>query len=474
MEIQITKKDIYWTYAAQLFGIGAGLITLPLILNRLSSEEVGMNYLLLMITSISGLLDLGFVVQFGRNITYVLSGADSLQKEGVRVSSSTEVNLKLLSTIIDTARYVYKKMSLVILIGLLTLGTLYMYNATDGFAIVENSLIIWILFCISIYFEVYFKYIQSLLNGAAMITESRKATVFSKLTYIVLSYTLILLGFGLISVVIANLISPFVNRYYSYRCFYSKINKDILSKYHSTKAEIKNIFDIIWNTTKMLALNAIGSFASNYVGMFFAGMFLTLSQLSSYGLMLQLFNILSALSINLNSTYQPLFCKNRVIGNFDQIKRDLSLSVVVALLVNLIGSILILFLAPWGLILIKSQSVLPSLSLLAIYSIHSLLHSNMVSFCTYITSGNSVPFVKPSLITAVAIIILTFILLYLGTGIYGPVISVFIAELFYNTWKWPKYVIRSFDMNIFSFYKIGFIDLINKSKTLCQKKFILA
>lgn len=474
MDIQISKKDIVWAYAAQIFGIGAGLITLPLILNRLSPEEVGMNYLLLMITSISSLLDLGFVVQFGRNITYVLSGADSLQKEGVRVSTSSVVNLKLLATIIDTAKYVYKKMSFAILIGLLTLGSLYMYNATKGFTLVDNSQYIWLIFCISIYFEVYFKYIQSLLNGAAMITESRKAIVYSKLVYIAISYTMLLLGFGLISVVIANFISPFINRIYCYRCFYEKIDKNMLDNYHSTKAEIRNIFDTIWNTTKMLALNAIGSFASNYVGMFFAGMFLSLSQLSSYGLMLQLFNILSALSINLNNTYQPIFCKNRVTGNFEQIKKDLSLSVVVALLVNIIGSVAILILSPWALVLIKSQSVLPSIAVMVIYSVYSLLHSNMVSFCTYITTGNSVPFVNPSLITAIAIIILTFILLYLGTGIYGPVISVFIAELLYNTWKWPKYVIRSFDMNLFSFYKIGFNEIINKSKTLCQKQFILA
>ena len=74
-EISVTKKDIIWGYLAQFFLVASGLITLPLVLNILSAEEIGMNYLMLTIGSLVSLLDFGFAPQFGRNITYIFSGA---------------------------------------------------------------------------------------------------------------------------------------------------------------------------------------------------------------------------------------------------------------------------------------------------------------------------------------------------------------------------------------------------------------
>ena len=54
-EISVTKKDIIWGYLAQFFLVASGLITLPLVLNILSAEEIGMNYLMLTIGSLVSL-----------------------------------------------------------------------------------------------------------------------------------------------------------------------------------------------------------------------------------------------------------------------------------------------------------------------------------------------------------------------------------------------------------------------------------
>lgn len=62
MGVEITKKDVTWSYVAKLFQIGSGLVTLPLILRLLTTEEVGMNYLMLTVSSIVGLMDFGFLL----------------------------------------------------------------------------------------------------------------------------------------------------------------------------------------------------------------------------------------------------------------------------------------------------------------------------------------------------------------------------------------------------------------------------
>ena len=76
--IKITKKDIYWSYFAQIFSVFSGIITLPFILKLLTSEEVGFNYLLISMTSLVVLFDFGFAPQFARNISYIYGGTQEL------------------------------------------------------------------------------------------------------------------------------------------------------------------------------------------------------------------------------------------------------------------------------------------------------------------------------------------------------------------------------------------------------------
>lgn len=462
MRIAISRKDVLWAYLAQFFSIGSGFLTLPLILHKLSAEEVGFNYVMLAVGSIAALFDLGFVVQFGRNITYVLSGAKELRKKGISIEGSDSVDAHLLKNVIDAARYVYRWLSISILIILLSFGSAYIYYVTGGLSKVDNAALIWLIYCISIFFNVYYKYLDSLLNGAALITESKKATIFSRTSYIIIAYILLLLDFGLISVVVANVIAPFVGRFYSYKKFYTQEMLSLLSVEISTQSEIKSIFYTIWGTTRLLALNMFGSFATNQAGMFIAGFYLSLSEIASYGLMLQFYNILSGLSLNINNVFQAEFCKNRVKGDFKKILSDLSFSTVVAGLVKIFGSLIIIVFVPYALDLIKSNSVLPATFVMVIYSLQSLLHDNMVCFCTYITSGNIVPFVKPSIITAFFIITLMIIFLYMGMGIIGAVFGLMIAEVCYNTWKWPLYVLKEFKVGVWAFYKNGFVEINNR------------
>lgn len=53
-DIKITKKDVMWGYIGQFFQIGSGIITLPLVLRLLTPDEVGMNYLIDIISTDNG------------------------------------------------------------------------------------------------------------------------------------------------------------------------------------------------------------------------------------------------------------------------------------------------------------------------------------------------------------------------------------------------------------------------------------
>lgn len=219
--IIITKKDVIWNYIAIFFNMGAGVLVLPLILHFLSAEEIGLNYLMLTISSMVALIDFGFSPQIGRNITYALSGAKRVEREGLHDEANAEPNYRLLSTVIEAAKFIYRRLSIVVLVLMLTLGTYYIHYVTHGFQDVNNSLLIWIVFCISNYFNIYFIYYRSLLTGSGKIYESSASIILSKLTYIITCGVLVFCGFGLISVVAANMLAPLVLFAYSNIKFYT-------------------------------------------------------------------------------------------------------------------------------------------------------------------------------------------------------------------------------------------------------------
>ncbi len=188
-------------------------MTLPLILRLLTKEEVGMNYLMLTVSSIVGLMDFGFSPQFGRNFTYVNSGARRLCREGVEEERGGSIDWHLLSVLISTARFVYRRLSVLALIVMLTFGTGYIWYLTEGFTNVNNSLYIWILYSFSTYFNIYFSYYSSLLTRQRNDKGSLpQVAIFSKSAYLVLCTLFLLLGWGLFAVVAANFIAPFVQK----------------------------------------------------------------------------------------------------------------------------------------------------------------------------------------------------------------------------------------------------------------------
>ena len=458
MDISVSRKDVFWSYVAQFFGIGAGFITLPLILNRLSAEEVGMNYLMLSVSSLVALADFGFSDQFGRNITYVFSGARKLEKEGVSLCNlnSGEVDYHLLSIVIATTRYIFKRLSLLVLFCMISLGTLYIYGATEGFSLVKYSLYIWLLFCMSVFFEMYFKYYNSLLVGAAMIMETKKAIIYNKSVYLLLCISLITLGCGLFSIVLANLIAPFVGRWYSYRCFFTSEIKEKIGKWKPTKKDILDTFNILWYNAKKLGINFVGAYGIQQSSTFIIGLYLPLAEVASYGLMCQLSNILTALSNGVFTTFMPVFSQQRVTKDIAGLIRNYSLTQVVFFLLFISGSLFILFLGPPLVSFISSSTRLPVLTVVFLYLTNQMFECfHSMAGCMIITN-NEVPFVKAGLITGISIVLLNLLSLqFTNLGLLGIVLGQVLASSLYNHWRWPKWVFDDLDISFTRVITIG-------------------
>lgn len=458
--IVVSKKDVIWGYFAQFFSIASGIITLPLILKTLSKEEIGLNYLLITFGSLVSLFDFGFASQFGRNVAYIFGGAQNLKKEGIHViNNSLTINYRLLATMILTAKYVYRRIGLVVIVTMLTFGSWYVYYVTRGFSSVNNSLLIWIIYSFSIFFEIFYSYYNALLVGKGMIMESRKAIVFSRIVYVLLAFVFLFCGLGLLGIVAANFIAPFFNRFISHRYFFSPDIKFKIESFKISTVEIHELFEIVWYNSKKLGIVFVAGYAINKFSVFIAGLYLTLPEIASYGLMIQIVSIVSTLSGTFFLINQSRFSALRIKGSQTLLLSEFAFSMIVYYLLFFLGVIFVIFLCPWILTYIGANVKFPSSSIVILYLIVVLLEGNHSNFAGFIVTNNDIPFVKSALIAGAVIIIGDLLSLsYTPFGIIGLVLVQGIAQASYANWKWPCVVLREFGINFFTFLKIGFIE----------------
>lgn len=445
--IQITRSDALWSYAAQFMSIGSGMFVLPVILNRLSTEEIGFNYILLTLSSLAGLFDFGFSGQFGRNFTYVFSGVKKLQKEGVEITSSVVVDYHLLAILIATARYLYRRLSMWIVFLLSTVGSIYVYRITNGFMTIPNIKIIWFCYILSVFFNIYFSYYNALLYGKGLVKEAQQAVIVAKITNILISILLLLSGIGLLSIILANLISPFVSRYIAYIQFYTPSLKQQLSRYKIQKDEIRDMFDILWFNARKMGLVSVGSWAISQAGLFLSGLYLSMEDVASYGLLGQIVGIISAVSATLVSIQGPYFAACRAQNQLDKLLNRFATCTILYYCLFIVGILLLVIIVPYFLQWIHSNATLPSVGLILLYALIRLLDSNHSNFASVIISKNSIPFVKAALLSGFFTIIGLFMVLSLTNwSLWGVVVVPGIVQGVYQNWKWPKVVCQEFNI----------------------------
>jgi O-antigen/teichoic acid export membrane protein len=348
---------------------------------------------------------------------------------------------------------------------MISLGTIYIYYVTQGFTNIDYSLPIWLLFSVGTFFNIYYSYYASLLIGKGLIMQSKKAIVYSRFVQIILTFIFVYSGLGLMGVVLANLIAPFVNRYISYYYFFTDELKNRIEIYEISQKEKLALFEIVWYNAKKLGLVFVGAYAINKLSIFLAGLYLSLSDIASYGLMMQLFGLLSMMSGMFFGVFQPRFSSLRAKGDAKTLVREFAFSMNIYYLTFVIGAISLLYLGPYFVSLISSNVILPSFSIMGLFAIILFLEGNHSNFATLIVTNNNVPFVTSSLIAGFFIGLGDYISLsYTEYGILGLVMVQGLVQIAYANWKWPYEVCKEFKINFKSFLAIGMKEFLIRLK----------
>ena len=456
--INISKRDVVWSYASVIMTLGVNIFLLPLIMNKLSDDELGLWYTFLAVGNIALLFDFGFKPTIARNITYVWCGATDLKKEGVVTEERKQnTDYELLKSVMQACKRIYLFVGILATFFLLTIGSVYIWYVTRNI-LSENYIIAWIIYVIAILLNIYFSYYNAFLSGVGAIAEMNISNVVARIVQLLVSFVMLILGYGIISVSIAYLLYGVFFRFVSKRLFWKYEGLGInLKKYYvkTTKTEIFNLFQTIWHNAWRDGLVSFANYLTSQIGTLLCSLFLSLSDTATYGLTLQLVGAIASIATTFYSAYQPKLQANSLEFDKTETKKLLSLALVTYYVIYILGIAALVVVGVPLLKIIKSDTEI-RMDVLIVYSIYMFLYKNHILFASYIAGTNRVPYVKAFLVSGV---IMTFFLIVLlettSMGMWALIVSPLLTELCYDNWKWPKFVLDEMELSLKEFVVNG-------------------
>jgi len=439
--MKINKVDVIWNYAATFLKIAASTLLLPFMLRLLSPETVGIWSVFVTINSLVLLFDFGFNPSFTRSITYILIGMQKLQAKGfsyIDANEMMEVDYGLLKAVLKAMQWFYLRISIIFFLLLSTFGTFYIYTLLKNYHSSHIEVYVaWGLLCIINTFNLSSIYYDSLLQGKGLVKKSKQIIIISQAVYLLTAAILIIAGKGLIAIVAAQGTSVVIVRWLSHRLFFTKDIKDKMDKAEAHSKD--DIFKAIYPNAVKIGLTTLGTFMVQRSAIIIGSLYLTLQEIASYGISMQIIALIAGMASIYTATYHPKIVSLRVQGDRRSIKniytRGLFIFIATYIIAGacmvLIGNPVLHFIGS------KTELLMPSMLFLAL--LLSLEQTNFLIAGNILATKNEVPFFKSSLISGAAIILgLIISFHFFNSGIACMLVVPIIIDIAYQAWKWPK------------------------------------
>lgn len=452
----INKIDVIWNYIATFFRVASSAILLPLILRFLPAQEVGVWTLFSSISALIFLLDFGFNSSFTRNVTYVFSGAHILETEGITKVDNikTHVNYELLKGLISAMRWFYGRVSILLFVLLITVGSYYIYHVLKDYSGDQVKIYLaWGVFCIINTYNLYTLYYDALLEGKGLIRVAKKITIIGNLTYLTIAAILVLNGFGLLALVSSQFIAVLIIRILSYKVFFTAPLKMELD--HAEDINNKDILAKIYPNAFKYGITSLGGFMIQRSSIFIGATFISLIAIASFGVTRQLLEVLVAVANIALATYLPKIAKLRLEGDIESIKVIYIRGIILSNAIFIVGALTLFYIGPILLAALSSHTKLASQNVLLAMIFSSWIGLNAGISGAVISTRNVIPFMKPSLYSGVATILLLLLVFnFTNFGLFGMAIVPGLVDLCYQGWKWPYEVIKELQISLNDFREV--------------------
>lgn len=450
MNINLSKKDVAWSYIGTFISMASNLLLLPFIVYYLDNEMLGLWYVFVSIGAIATLFDFGFAVTFARNITYCWSGAGELKKENVAFVENRVPDYRLMKQVLYACKIIYFRISSTALILLLTLGTAYVTYISQSINGSEH-IYAWIIYAVAVFLNLYYGYYASFLRGVGAIDSANKNTVIARCVQIIVTVFMLVLGTGIIGACTAYLVYGTLFRtlgkYKFYR--YKGIGKKIsAAEENVTKQDTNKLIGIVWHNAWRDGLIAVSNYFCNQASTLICALFLSLTETGIYSIGVQIAMAIATISGTLYTAYQPELQASYINRDIEKTKSTMSLIVMSFVYIFFVVTTVFIFVFMPLLKLVKPEMIVSLPVLFGLLAYHFILKFRDF-FSSYFSCTNRIFYMKGFIASAILCVIFSFIAVgYLNLGVWGVIIAQFVSQIVYNAWKWPKDACKEMHLSI--------------------------
>jgi len=452
----VTQRDVLWGYAASALNIGAGLILLPVILRYLPSEDVGLWFVFITLASLAQLLEMGFQPTLARNAAYVYAGAQILIKVGLpsEESCAGQINKELLDTLVAAARRIYQAVAIMAALVLLLAGTYYISTLLTPNQDHTSSLLAWVAFASGYIVNFYYGYINGLLQGRGDVSQANKVVVITRSLLIILGGVAVALGYGMIGLGVASMLTAIVGRFAAHRFFYANYipSNELIGRELSGSQQA--LIKVLWHNASRLGAVQLGAFLIQRGNILIASSFLGLAAAASYGMTITVLMALSGIAMVICSIQVPHMSALQAKNDRESLASVYGQIILLSWSVFTVGQLILIVLGDSLLDFIGSKTELLPMWPLALLGFIFLLEMNHSIAATYLTTMNRIPFVYASLISGLGIIALA-LLSIKQFGVLGLIAAQGLVQLAYNNWRWPSEAIFHLEKPLQSILNLG-------------------
>lgn len=435
--------------------MGGSFLLLPILLVCLSSEELGLWYSFLAVSNLTLLFEFGFNPTFARNIVYVLSGANSLAKEG-KADRSGEVNFQLLASVLKTAKLIYAAIALIALILVCTLGTIYVGTITSEFEGISHW-IAWGVFCVAIFLNLYYLWTLTFLRGFGDIAGENKAKTFAKTLQVAVTAVLCFSGMGLTGAALSYLANGLFLRMYAKRILSGHCEiMDAVASQRVERGDIESVLSSVSHLAVKDGVVQLSLYLSTQGASIICSLFLGLEETAAYSLGLQLASAVAQLAKAYIASFYPAYQSAYANGSYKEMRSIVSRGVSAYWVLFLLGLVGVTTMVLPILRMLKPDTEVPAM-LFILLALYCSLNEQHSIYCTLIAATNRIPYMLPYMLSASAGLLLSVALISgLNIGVWGLLLGQVVAQALYNDWRWPKYVSDELDYSFFRTLADGF------------------
>lgn len=430
------KYRITPNYFLQFGSQFANFLVILMALFFLPFEDRTIWLLFFTISTLNPILLLGFESSIFRASSYILAGATEILPSGLASSNqNTLIDARMFREFASSTKYIFRFFSSVILVLMSIIGYIYFSSLTDSYSAVENMRLSWIIFSAGVFVNNLGIYKDSILRGSGAQNALNLVYICSRVGFF--SITSLLLKFfasGLLVVSTCFLVSMIFQRL----CILWVWNRSSVSDSSKCIVNLKTIrqmYHLLSPNSYRSALVFIGNFLTVRGGILLVPNLISVNMASDYVLGATLALGFSAIATELGRVKLPLLHRAQISKSISRVRKITKEIFLVSLSIYSFGSILLLFLAFSNLKFAFDFNLDLDLKILLILLIVYLFELIYSVSGIFLSSQNTIPMVKSSLITGIMNIVLSTVL---GSrfGILGLVFTQFSLGLFFNYWYW--------------------------------------